>query len=112
MRRALAFTVSLGMIVLVPGWLLAMIFGVGSFEPVPENDGCWQPQFPYGIALLVVGVAGHVSACWTLRYAIAETRGADDTLRYLWGVGVTAMLLAAFVLITVPLNPDGVFGRC
>jgi hypothetical protein len=112
MGRALAFAVSLAMIALAPGWLLVVIFGLGSFEPVPENDGCWQPQVPYGIALFVVGVAGLVSAGWTLRHAIAHARGSDQAPQYLWGVGVAAVLIAAFVLIAVPLNPDGDFGRC
>jgi hypothetical protein len=111
-RRPLALLTSLAMAALIPGWLVVGIIGLGAFERVPEQAGCYQPEVAYGVALLGLAVLGLLVACWTLRHAVPVARGRRHDQRYLLGVGITGALVAAFVVVAVPLNPDSRFGAC
>jgi hypothetical protein len=110
--RSLAVLTSLAMVGLVPAWLVVGIIGLGAFEHVPEQAGCYQPEVAYGVALLVLSVLGLATAGWTLRQAIPVARGRRQDRRYLRGVWIAAMLIAAFLVVAVPLNPDSEFGAC
>jgi heme/copper-type cytochrome/quinol oxidase subunit 3 len=93
-------------------WLFVAIIGVGSFERVPEQGGCYQPEPLYGSALLLIGLIGLGVAGWTVRSAVRTARGRRVDVRFLWGVALALALGVAFVIVAVPLNPESDFGPC
>jgi hypothetical protein len=93
-------------------WLFVAVIGLGSFERVPEQGSCYQPEPLYGSALLLIGVIGLGVAGWSVRSAVRTARGAQDGRALPVGVALALLLGAAFVIVAVPLNPESDFGRC
>lgn len=113
-RRVLAVAVSGLMGVAGAFWVVVAVIGLGALESVPEQGGCYPPQVPYGVALLVLAGTGLLTAAWTLRQSARVARGRAADGRYGLGLVITLALIAAFVVIAVPLNPDSnfEFGPC
>jgi heme/copper-type cytochrome/quinol oxidase subunit 3 len=93
-------------------WLFVAIIGLGQFERVPEQGGCYRPEPLYGSALLLIGLCGLGVAGWTVRAAVRAARARGVETPFLWGVGISLVLGVAFVIVAVPLNPATEFGPC
>jgi len=111
-RRILAVGVTGAVGLIRVSWVVVGAIALGQFDSVPEQGFCRQPEVAYGVALLVLAVLGLSTAGWTTRQAIRVALGRIAGQPYITGLLVTAVLIIAFVVIVVPLNPAGDFGPC
>jgi hypothetical protein len=107
-RRWLAWLTLLVMLPMPLGWLVVAVIGLGAFSKRPEQHGCYLPEELHGTALLLLAVGGIGVAVWGAVRAWRSRDGIGPP-RYLWATLLTALLVGAFLVLVVPLNPESEF---